>query len=220
MMSPPPLEIIVADPHPLYREALETRLLAWFPKSRIHHAPNQEALLALALEVEPDLVISEMNLQTGDIFQVLEQWPGARTDHFLVLTIYHDAKLVRNACKAGALGYVLKTSPPDELHQAIQVVLQRKVFLGEGVSPTDTPDQNGHTMKTPLRDFFHLRFELTKREVEVLGQIMSGLSNREIAEALFISEQTVCVHRKNILRKVGVNNTQKLLKIAYQQQLA
>lgn len=220
MMSPPPLEIIVADPHPLFREALETRLTAWFPDSRIYFAIDQDALLELGRQLNPDLVICELNLQTGDAFQVLEQWPKSRTDLFLILTIYSDAKLVRNACKAGALGYVLKTSPPEELLEAIREVLEKRVFLGSGVSPTDSPTQNGHVMKTDLRDFFHLRFELTKREVEVLGQIMSGLSNREIAETLYISEQTVCVHRKNILRKVGVNNTQKLLRIAYEHQLA
>ena len=219
-MSPPHLEIIVADPHPLFREALENRLTAWFPKSRIYAAVDQDALLELGRQLNPDLVICEMNLGTGDAFQVMEQWPGKRRDQFLILTIYSDPKLVRNACKAGALGYVLKTSPPEELLRAIHEVLAKRVFLGSGVSPTDMPVQNGHLMKADLRDFFHLRFELTKREVEVLGQIMSGLSNREIAETLFISEQTVCVHSKNILRKVGVNNTQKLLRIAYEHQLA
>lgn len=219
-MSPSPLEIIVADPHPLFREALYTRLRDWYPHSGIHLVDDLDSLLNMGQQVQPDLIISEMNLRTGDALQAMKRWPGNDKDIFLILTIYPDTKLVRDACKAGALGYILKTSPPEELREAIQKVLRKEVFLGEGVSPTDQPGKMGTGLEARLRDFFHLRFELTKREVEVLGQIMSGLSNREIAETLFISEQTVCVHRKNILRKVGVNNTQKLLRIAYEHQLA
>ena len=220
MMSPSPLEIIVADPHPLFREALHTRLLDWYPQSRIHLVNDLDSLLTAGTHIQPDLIICEMNLRTGDALQAMKRWPGDQRDIFLILTIYADTKLVRDACKAGALGYLLKTSPPEELKTAIRQVLKKEVFLGEGVSPTDQPGKMGTGLESRLRDFFHLRFELTKREVEVLGQIMSGLSNREIAETLFISEQTVCVHRKNILRKVGVNNTQKLLRIAYEHQLA
>ena len=219
MSSSPLQEILIADPHPLFRDAIHARLKAWYPQSRIRQVANATEVLDTCSDSCPDLIICELNLAPGDAFQIFDEWPGKQPPLVIIFTRYNEPKLVRDICKRGAYGYVLKTSPAEDLHTAIEAALRRDVYLGPGVSPTGKTPHRSSGAAEKFRDYFKVRFELTKRELEVLGQIMRGLSNREIAHQLFISEQTVSVHRKNILRKVGVNNTQKLLRIAYEQRL-
>ncbi|MBP6185297.1 MAG: response regulator transcription factor [Saprospiraceae bacterium] len=220
MMHSNPKEIIIADPHPLFREAVQARLATWYPDAKIHAAERSDELLAAGNTLVPDLVIMELNLPPGDAIQVLTDWPKASTPHFILLSQYKDPKLVRDLCKLGAMGYIHKSNPAEELHLAIQSVYNGEVYLGTGISLTgqEAAVLNSDTVR--FKDYFQLRYELTRREIEVLAEIKKGLSNREIAQTLYISEQTVCVHRKNILRKVGVNNTQKLLRITYEHHLA
>lgn len=220
MMHSLPTEIIIADTHPLFREAVEARVSSWYPRATIRQAESAVQLQALLAEVTPQLLITDLHLPPGDLLDIIRDHPAMTMQGILIYSNYRDPKVVRDCCKMGVLGYVHKTSGAELLHKAIKSVLRREVFLGPGISLTghETPaiPEGDHRFK----DYFQLRFELTKRELEVLGQIKRGLNNREIAEALFISEQTVCVHRKNILRKVGVNNTQKLLRITYEHHLA
>lgn len=219
MMQPYLREAIIADPHPLFREGVEARLHAWFPGITVAHASDAPALASQMQMGHPDLVISEMLLPPGDVFPLLQSFGGTPPSPFIILSQYKDPKLVRELCKLGVLGVVHKNSPADSLHTAIRHAVAREVFLGPGLSMTGAAEP-AEEADTRFRDYFQLRFELTRREIEVLALIKRGLKNREIAESLFISEQTVSVHRKNIFRKVGVNNTQKLLRITYEHHLA
>lgn len=219
-MHSQPKEIIIADPHPLFREAVQARLVTWFPEAQIHLVERSDDLLSTGNNLQPDLIIAELNLPPGDAIQVLREWPKTSSASFIILSQYKDPKIVRELCKLGAMAYMHKSNPADELFFAIQSIAKGEVYLGSGISLTgqDGAESNGDTVR--FKDYFQLRFELTRREIEVLSEIKKGLSNKEIAETLYISEQTVCVHRKNILRKVGVNNTQKLLRITYEHHLA
>lgn len=212
-----PSEIIIADPHPLFNMAVESCLQRWFPNAEIQKVDKASALLKISTQVQPRLVIMELQLADGDAFEVLARWQNPRDTTFVILSQYKDPKIVRDLCKLGVLAYLHKSSQAEELHEAIQHAVAGEVYLGKGIS------LNGyatHEDTDKFRDYFHLRYELTPREIEVLAQIKRGLSNREIAGELYISEQTVSVHRKNILRKVGVNNTQKLLCITFEHELA
>lgn len=220
MMHAYPREAIIADPHPLFREGVATRLTSWFPDVSVQHAADQEELSDSLRKGNPDLVISEILLPPGDIFATLQSYEGTPPLPFLILTQYKDPRLVRELCKLGVLGVMHKSSGPDVLEAAIRHAMRREVFLGPGISMTGPAEAKPEEADPRFRDYFQLRFELTRREIEVLGLIKRGMKNREIAEALFISEQTVSVHRKNIFRKVGVNNTQKLLRITYEHHLA
>lgn len=217
MMSSLPLEIIIADTHPLYLEALRSRLEKWFPNILITAVESIAGILHQQSDESSQLIITEIQLSDGDAYDLLQRWPGNSTVRFLFLSQYKDPKVVRKLCKGGALGYIHKSTRAEEILEAIRDVLTDKVHLGRGIS------LNGYTdveVNDKFKDFFHLKYELTPREIEVLAQIKRGLSNKEIAGELYISEQTVSVHRKNIMRKVGVNNAQKLLCITYEHELA
>jgi len=137
----------------------------------------------------------------------------------LALTMYDEAKLVKSAFKAGVDGYILKNSDPYELLRAIEEVLKGKTYIGIGVQLVGAR-ANGTTFmadkeKGKFEDKFIQKYNLTKREIEILKLISQAFSNKEIASELFISDQTVSVHRKNIMRKLNVSNIAGLIKIAY-----
>jgi DNA-binding NarL/FixJ family response regulator len=134
------------------------------------------------------------------------------------MTVFDDPRLVKAAFKAGADGYILKSGTKDELFHAIEEVIDGHTFVGRGVMLVDR--HNGHGADTGMPDKrFARRHGLTPREMEIMRYIGQALNNKDISEKLYISDQTVSVHRKNIMRKLGVNNTASLIKIAFENNL-
>jgi len=161
-----------------------------------------------------DLVLLDLNLGRLNgldlISTIKELAPDAR---IIILTSYKDSKVVKQAFLGGADGFVLKSARLEELEEAIQTVMENNTFMGTGVQvsahPLRSVARNGH-----YQDAFSVKYRLTKREQEILTLITQAFSNKEIAQQLFISDQTVSVHRKNIMRKLGVSNTVSLVKAA------
>jgi len=108
---------------------------------------------------------------------------------------------------------------PGELTECVNEIMIGNRFLATGLQIT--PSKNGDTgsQAQPFEDRFLLRKKLTRREQEVLELIAKAMNNKEIADQLYISDQTVGVHRKNIMRKLGVRNTVNLIKFAIDHQL-
>ena len=129
---------------------------------------------------------------------------------------YDNQKFVKKAFLNGADGYLLKGSPRLELIKAIQTVLRNNTFMGRGVQVTARQKEKAGSRsgKGAYMDAYSVMQHLTKREHEILQLITQAMSNKEIAQKLFISDQTVSVHRKNIMRKLGVSNTVSLVKAA------
>src|SRR6202042_1935730 len=125
------------------------------------------------------------------------EFPDARV---IVLTTFEGDVEIQRALQAGARGYMLKSTPPSELIQAI-----RQVHAGKKRVPPEVAAQLAE----------HMSFEnLTAREVEVLEEIAGGNRNRDIADRLFISEETVKVHIKHIMDKLGANDRTQAVAIA------
>jgi DNA-binding NarL/FixJ family response regulator len=136
----------------------------------------------------------------------------------LVLTSYDDARLVKATFKAGADGYMLKSSGKEELYRAIDDIMHGQTYVGRGVVLADQRP-GASSSGALLENRFARRFGLTRREMEIMQYIGQAMNNKDIAGKLFISDQTVSVHRKNIMRKLGVNNTASLIKIAFENNL-
>ncbi|MBK8426062.1 MAG: response regulator transcription factor, partial [Lewinellaceae bacterium] len=144
---------------------------------------------------------------------------GSVQTRVLVMTMFDDPRLVKAAFKAGADGYMLKSGSQAELLQAIEQVIEGHTFLGKGVA-LDILYNRSHNGNDGLPDKqFAGKYGLTRREIEIMQHIGQALSNKEIADQLFISDQTVSVHRKNIMRKLRVNSTASLIKIAFEHHL-
>lgn len=214
--------ILLADGFPIYVEGL--RAVLHKAEGRFHCAVKGVAqtgaeVSRMLRESATDLLLIDIGLPETDGLKILPTVKkGFANTRILVLSQLDDPRLVRAAFKAGADGYMLKSGSKDELFKAIEQVLNGDVFVGAGLT---IGDRNGHSISSAgspdVR--FARQFGLTRRETEVMPFIGQALNNKEIADKLYISDQTVSVHRKNIMRKLGVNNTASLIKIAYEHNL-
>jgi DNA-binding NarL/FixJ family response regulator len=186
-----PLSVLVVDDHPVVRAGL-TALLSAQPGLRVvgEAADGTQAVL-LAAELTPDVVLCDLRLGNGpDGVQVTRAVDTA----VLILTTYdHDADLVR-AVEAGAAGYLLKDADPADIVAAIQSAARGETVL----SP--------HLTSRVVEAMRVRRAELSARELEVLGLVAHGLSNREIARRLILSEATVKTHLNHVFGKLGVDS--------------
>jgi len=216
--------IVIADDHHLFVAGLKTILkdVEGFEFTIVGVAHNGEELIPLLKRTRPDLLLLDLNMPEKDGLDVLV---GIREDYpdlcILALTMYDESKIVKSAFKSGVDGYVLKNVGKNELVRAISEVLQGNTFLGEGVKLNAILETVPKHTEVGLffEDKFIKKYNLTKRELEILRLISQAMSNKEIAKELYISDQTVSVHRKNIMRKLGVSNTAGLIKIAYDNSL-
>lgn len=217
------LNILIADGHPIFVEGLRNVLTV--PATRFQFqlkgvVQHENGITELLKLFPVDLLLMDMNLSDGEGLKQLpiikKNYPNLRV---LVFTLFDDARLVKAAFRAGADGLLLKSTSRDELLRAIEDVMTGKTFIGKGISLTDRAVMgNGNDGALPESRFAR-KFGLTRREIEVMRYIGQVLNNKAIAEKLFISDQTVSVHRKNIMRKLGVNNTASLIKIAFENNL-
>jgi len=178
-------------------------------------------ILFLHKNLGTQLVLLDLNLPDQDglelIPQIRRQFKSVK---IFVLTSYSDYKFVGQALKNGADGYILKSNETDHLIEGIQEVMLGNTYIAPGLHITPP---NGKRLtngkKSIYEDRFVIKQKLTKREHEVLELITEAKNNKEIAKELYISDQTVGVHRKNIMRKLGVKNTINLIKFALENQL-
>jgi DNA-binding NarL/FixJ family response regulator len=172
---------------------------------------GQEALKQVLL-LQPDLVLLDLSLPgIGGIEitrQIKEQRPATVV---LILTVFEDASLLREALQAGASGYILKRAAGEELISAIQAVMRGDLYvhasltraLLDGLAPASQARPAGEET-------------LTRREIDVLRLIVQGYTNRQIADALTISIRTVESHRANLMSKLDLHSRVELVRYAAQ----
>ncbi len=216
------LNILVADDHPIFVEGLQS--VFSHPGGKFGFnirgvARTGTQVAQLLSESQPDLLLIDLNLPESDGLKILPSVKkGSANMRVLVMTMFDDPRLVKAAFKAGADGYMLKSGTKDELFHAIEEVIEGHTYVGNGLALVDNHHNNGSDTISPDKRFART-YGLTRREMEVMGYIGQALNNKDIADKLFISDQTVSVHRKNIMRKLGVNNTASMIKIAFENNL-
>jgi DNA-binding NarL/FixJ family response regulator len=217
------LKVVLADAHKLFLEGFKEILINQGEhRLEILGAVSSTVdLMSMLRNMSPDLLMMELNLSDDNGFSVLpnikKEFPDLK---ICIVSGYTDHKFVKEAFTKGADGYYSKYNDQDEIEDCITDVMGGRRFLASGLHIT--PQKNSPTnglYKNRLEDKFLLQRKLTKREYEVLELITRAMNNKEIAEKLYISDQTVGVHRKNIMRKLGVRNTVNLIKFAIDNQL-
>ncbi len=213
------INVLIAEDHQIFAEGLKSVLEGsrLFRIKVVGEETSGERLPDVVAACKPHVLLLDLNLSGEDGLLLLPRIKREnRGVKVIVLTMYDDPKIVAAAFKAGANGYVLKGYAIQDLFKAIDSVMQGEEYIGQGVdAPTERTDMPTSLTVHQYADRFTKRYQLTKREIEVLKLITQALSNKEIARELYISDQTVSVHRKNIMRKLGVNNTAGLLAIVY-----
>lgn len=206
-----PIRVIIVDDHPVVRRGINFALTAADDICVVAEAGSGEEALRLCQERQPDVVLMDMMMPGMDgiaTTQALKQkCPRAQV---LVLTSFQESHYVREALKAGAIGYLLKDVAIDELAQAVrnanagQSTLHRAATAALLQPSTVRPD---------------LTEELTERQREVLALVVQGNSNQEIANKLYVSLATVRFHVSTILAKLGAANRAEAAAMAVKHQL-
>lgn len=210
-----PITVLVVDDQELMRVGLKMVLGAHPDIEVVGEADNGATAVARAAELTPDVVLMDVRMPVVDgvtaTGRILEAGHGARV---LVMTTFDLDEHALGALRAGASGFLLKDTPPEDLISAI-----RSVAAGDAVvSPKVTKrllDRLIAEEPTPSRDPEILQV-LTAREREVLEQIAAGRSNAEIAGQLFLSEATVKTHVGRVLTKLGLRDRVQAVVLAYE----
>lgn len=213
--------IVIADDHDLFVDGLVSCLQNCsrpnFSPRISGSASTGSSLMKLLERIKADVILLDLNLPDEDginlIKPIKKEYPGTR---IIAITMYEDSKFIRAAFKEGVDGYILKTSAFNELIEAIEMVCRGETYMGNGlmIFPKSKKVNIPAPHKELYDDNFLIRHNLTKREIEILTLISQAHTNKEIALNLYISPETVSVHRKNIMRKLGVNNSASLIKFA------
>jgi DNA-binding NarL/FixJ family response regulator len=198
-----PITVLLVDDHHLVRRGFR-RMLEDDPDIRVVGEASEGAeALRLVLDHRPDVVVMDAAMPgTGGLAAtraILQQVPTTRV---LMLSMHSEQTVVQQALAAGARGYVLKNALDLDLAAAVKRVAAGETVLDPAVAAASTPPGE--------------RSRLTPRELEVLQLICDGLSNRQIAEQLKVSVNTVAVHRANIMNTLGVHKTAELVVYALQ----
>jgi NarL family two-component system response regulator LiaR len=191
------IRVLIADDHAIVRKGLRALLATERDIEVIGEAEDGAQAVSQARALQPDVILMDLVMPKMDGIeatrQITEQQKGA---HILVLTSFAADDQVFPAIKAGALGYLLKDSGPDELVQAIHQVQRGEPSLEPSIARKVLHELSQPPKQPPTVD------PLTERELAVLRLIAQGKSNRDIAEQLVITEMTVRTHVSNVLSKL------------------
>ncbi|MHA7851376.1 response regulator transcription factor [Roseovarius sp.] len=198
-----PIRIAIVDDHPMVAQGLRTILESYDDIEVIASLSSGEAIIERVEALQPDVILLDLNmpgiggLSTTEI--ILERRPETR---ILILSMHDSPEYITSALSHGAVGYVLKDVPTEEIKHAIDAVMTGQRYLCTGAKGSLEPYQR------PGRE------QLTNREQTILLQLAQGKSNKDVAQALDISVRTVETHRKNIKRKLGISSTAGLTRYA------
>lgn len=198
-----PIRVLIVDDHPMVAQGIQSVLEDHDSIEVVGTLNNGRAALDQLEDLQPDVILMDLNMPgMGGLTateMVLERRPGTR---ILVLSMHDNPEYISSALSHGAMGYVLKDVPTDEIAEAIETVMRGERYLCTGAEGAIAP-KSGDTPSA-----------LTGREQTILLQLAQGLSNKDVAQALDISVRTVETHRKNIKRKLGISSTAGLTRYA------
>lgn len=198
------LRILIVDDHAIVRAGIKTLLENEDEFSVVAEAENGPEAIKKALSYQPDVIVMDIRLPGGmsgieACEQILAQLPDTK---ILMLTSYAEDDLVKDAIRAGAVGYVLKRVGNRELIDAIRAIGQGQAVVDPAMTKT-LLDEVRHAAELEEASVFS---ELTPQEMRILALMVEGQTNREIAQKLYLGEGTVRNYVGNILSKLNVSN--------------
>jgi DNA-binding NarL/FixJ family response regulator len=196
--------VLIVDDHPVVRTGLHAMLDSRPELTVVGEAADGNAALAILADHPADVVLMDLQMPELDgVATTAAIRSAADAPQVLVLTTYDTDADIMRAIDAGAIGYLLKDAPPDELFRAIGLAARGQAVFDPTVA-TRVLDQ----MRSPGTQ------SLSARETEILGLIAQGLSNKQAAAELFLSEATVKTHLVHIFEKLGVDSRTAAVAVA------
>lgn len=206
------VKVILADDHTVVRKGIKSAI-ANNSIEVIAEASTAEEVLSFLEKKEVEMVVTDISMPgiSGlELCEIIrEKYPNTQV---LILSMHKDHDYVIKAFQVGAMGYLTKDADETEFYTAIEMVSQGKKYLSSYVSDVLASQLLNKNQK-------HQTEKLTSRESEILSKIVLGLSNKQIAEDLFISARTVDTHRTNMMKKLHASNAAELVRIALTKKL-
>jgi len=195
--------VLIVDDHPMVAQGISAILETYDDIEVVGTLCNGQEAIDQVAGLDPDVILLDLNMpQVNGLAAteiILERRPDSRV---LILSMHDSMEYINIALSHGAMGYLLKDVPTEEIKDAIDIVMQGQRYLCAGaasaISPVDD-DKRAH---------------LTSREQTILLELAQGKSNKDVGQALDISVRTVETHRKNIKRKLGISSTAGLTRYA------
>lgn len=217
-MADKPIRVIIVDDHDIVREGLRRILEKRDDIEVVGEAVSGEEGVDLVKKHHPDVSLVDIQLPGMSGIEVTAEAKRINPDgEVVVLTMFDDRQIAQQAIRAGAIGYVLKSTANDQLLDAIDAAYRGESLISPSVARklievlAEMPEPKEPIDKAKLPEPYS---QLTKREMEVLREIAENKSNREIADTLYISEHTVKAHVKAIFRKLQIDDRTQAIMMA------
>lgn len=197
------IRVLIVDDHPMVAEGIQSILESYDDIEVVATLNTGREAVNRAAELAPDVILMDLNMpDLGGLSATEILLERNLATRILILTMHDSPEYISSALSHGAMGYILKDVPTDEIKLAIDAVMQGQKYLCTGAQGSLEP-KDGNT-----------RESLTTREQTILLELAQGKSNKEVALVLDISVRTVETHRKNIKRKLGISSTAGLTRYA------
>jgi len=217
--TPEDIRILVVDDHALFRRGLEMVLAQEPGMDVVGEASNGQEAVDLAAALAPDIVLMDVRMPKRSGIDACSAIKVAvPSAQIIMLTMSDEEADLYDAIKAGAMGYLLKEVSPEEVAQAIRAVQGGQSLISPSMAGKLLNEfatmikKDGHKQQVPAP-------KLTDREMEVLRLVAKGMNNRDIAKALFISENTVKNHIRNMLEKLHLHSRMEAVVYAVREKL-
>lgn len=211
MMTTQPIRVLLVDDHEMVRRGLAVFIQSFDDLVLVGDAANGRDAIEFLRNEGADVILMDILMPDMGgieaIKTILPNWPDIK---IIAMTSFEEEELVKEAIASGAIGFLMKNASIDELATAI-----RNAYAGK---PTLAPEAAQILMNAASRPP-EPDYDLTRRELDVLTQIVEGKTNPEIAEILSISRSTVKTHVSNILGKLNVNSRVEVVKLALENKL-
>lgn len=207
------IEVLLVDDDHLMRAGLGMIIAQTSDITVVGEAEDGRQAVSLARRERPDVVLMDVRMPVLDGIEATREITSlGDSPRVLILTTFEFDEYVFNALQAGASGFLLKRTPPEQLVDGIRTIAAGEALL----SPSVTRRLIAEFGQRPERVINPRLSDLTDREREVLVEMAKGLSNEELADTLFISENTVKTHVKSVLTKLGARDRVNAVVVAYQ----
>ena len=206
MTLTPKAKILLIDDHHLFNDGLKSLLSSESELDIVGQVYETKNVLHEIQRLSPDLLFLDINLPDKNGIElageILKNFSSVK---IILLTMYSDSQIYKEALKAGVHGYILKNSSKQDLLTGIQEVISGKTYFDAKLNDKIEEVQNDDLSK---------KFALTTREKEIIALVKDGLDSYQIADKTFLSYHTVKTHRRNIHFKLGTSTTSELIKFA------
>ena len=210
--------LILADDHEIFLDSLSAMLVTEDNLSIVSKVNNGKELVKTASELNPDMCIVDIDMPVMNGLQASETliklFPEIK---ILILTMHKERSLIKKMMNIGVKGYLLKTCDKDEFIFAVNQILKNKTYFSDQVINTLIRENNP---EEPDSFAISKIATLSDRELEIIQFLCIGLSNKQIAEKLYVSPKTIDNHRTNLMHKLDVHNIVELVRFCLKQGLA